>query len=193
MLQFVKQAILIIWQLPQCVLAWLVLGFLWCIRSLHAIEPFHSAYAVDGGIKGGAFTLGPYVFGPAGTRSTGHDHLLVHEYGHTLQSLILGPFYLLLIGIPSVLSAGVLPRMHNYRWFEVWANRLSLEFGKDHLIGFEPAAFVEANVSSSYINPRNKGHNHSSNPVHVQYRWFDVLLMIPSCLLLYGMYLLALS
>ncbi len=29
--------------------------------------------------------------------------LLVHEYGHTVQSAILGPFYLLLMGIPSTL------------------------------------------------------------------------------------------
>lgn len=29
--------------------------------------------------------------------------LLVHEYGHSLQSLILGPFYLAVIGIPSLL------------------------------------------------------------------------------------------
>ena len=30
-------------------------------------------------------------------------YLLEHEYGHTIQSLILGPFYLLLVGIPSIL------------------------------------------------------------------------------------------
>ena len=29
--------------------------------------------------------------------------LLVHEYGHTVQSLILGPAYLLVIGAPSVI------------------------------------------------------------------------------------------
>ncbi|MBR3124190.1 MAG: hypothetical protein IKF42_01980, partial [Mogibacterium sp.] len=29
--------------------------------------------------------------------------LLEHEYGHTLQSLILGPFYLLVVGAPSML------------------------------------------------------------------------------------------
>lgn len=29
------------------------------------------------------------------------DRLLVHEYGHTIQSLLLGPLYLLVIGIPS--------------------------------------------------------------------------------------------
>lgn len=31
------------------------------------------------------------------------SRLLVHEYGHTIQSLILGPLYLILIGIPSTL------------------------------------------------------------------------------------------
>lgn len=33
--------------------------------------------------------------------------LLVHEYGHTVQSLILGPLYLPLIGIPSFTRAAV--------------------------------------------------------------------------------------
>ncbi len=31
------------------------------------------------------------------------SRLLVHEYGHTIQSLILGPLYLIIIGIPSTL------------------------------------------------------------------------------------------
>lgn len=31
------------------------------------------------------------------------NRLLVHEYGHTIQSLILGPLYLFVIGIPSTL------------------------------------------------------------------------------------------
>lgn len=31
------------------------------------------------------------------------NRLLVHEYGHTIQSLILGPLYLLVIGIPSTM------------------------------------------------------------------------------------------
>ena len=31
------------------------------------------------------------------------SRLLVHEYGHTIQSLIFGPLYLFIIGIPSTL------------------------------------------------------------------------------------------
>ncbi len=32
-----------------------------------------------------------------------NEQLLVHEYGHTIQSLILGPFYLIVIGAPSMI------------------------------------------------------------------------------------------
>ena len=59
--------------------------------------------------------------------------LLVHEYGHTIQSLILGPLYLIVIGIPSTLW-GFLPNLHKKRkddqisyfsfFTEGWANRL---------------------------------------------------------------------
>lgn len=59
--------------------------------------------------------------------------LLVHEYGHTIQSLILGPLYLIVIGIPSTLW-GFLPYYNKKRkeqglsyfsfFTEKWANHL---------------------------------------------------------------------
>ena len=59
--------------------------------------------------------------------------LLVHEYGHTIQSLILGPLYLVLMGIPSTLW-GFLPSCNKKRknksvsyfsfFTEKWANAL---------------------------------------------------------------------
>lgn len=59
--------------------------------------------------------------------------LLVHEYGHTVQSLILGPLYLIVMGIPSTLW-GFLPscakkrKEENVSYFsfftERWANSL---------------------------------------------------------------------
>ncbi len=42
------------------------------------------------------------------------QHIAVHEYGHTIQSLILGPLYLLIVGIPSFLWAS-LPYFERYR------------------------------------------------------------------------------
>ena len=46
----------------------------------------------------GGLSLGKYIFVPEK-----HRDLLPHEYGHTIQSLILGPAYLLLVGLPSLL------------------------------------------------------------------------------------------
>ena len=61
------------------------------------------------------------------------QRLLVHEYGHTIQSLILGPLYLIVMGIPSTLW-GFLPgcaRMRKEKqvsyfsfFTEKWANQL---------------------------------------------------------------------
>ncbi len=65
--------------------------------------------------------------------------LLVHEYGHTIQSLILGPLYLPVMGIPSTLW-GFLPRFLKQRqqgrsyfsfFTEAWANTLGELVTKD--------------------------------------------------------------
>lgn len=59
--------------------------------------------------------------------------LLVHEYGHTIQSLILGPAYLIVMGVPSTLwgflpSANRMRREKQVSYFafftEKWANAL---------------------------------------------------------------------
>lgn len=61
------------------------------------------------------------------------SRLLVHEYGHTIQSLILGPMYLIIMGIPSTIWV-FLPNLHKKRkeekisyftfFTEKWANKL---------------------------------------------------------------------
>lgn len=53
---------------------------------------------------------------------------LRHEYGHTRQSLYLGPLYLFVIGIPSLLWAGLyrIRKTGSYYAFytEKWADKL---------------------------------------------------------------------
>lgn len=49
------------------------------------------------------FSLGSFIFMPETWSDHDRKHLLVHEYGHTVQSLFLGPFYLFAVGLPSVL------------------------------------------------------------------------------------------
>ena len=48
-------------------------------------------------------SLGKFIFVPRDGKKEVSDFLLHHEYGHTIQSLVLGPLYLHLIGAPSML------------------------------------------------------------------------------------------
>lgn len=60
--------------------------------------------------------------------------LLVHEYGHTIQSLIFGPLYLIIIGIPSTLW-GFFPSCQKKRdngvsYFSFFTERNANYFGE---------------------------------------------------------------
>lgn len=56
--------------------------------------------------------------------------LLVHEYGHTYQSLLLGPLYFPVVGIPSAVWGMVKKPDRSYFSFyaEKWANHLGERF-----------------------------------------------------------------
>lgn len=73
-------------------------------------------------------SLGRYIFIPFG--STRYSRLFLHEYGHSRQSRILGPLYLIVVGIPSLLRFWVwavlrLTLRSYYQGFpERWADKL---------------------------------------------------------------------
>lgn len=87
----------------------------------------------------GSVSLGRYIFLGKNAGEREMRSLLVHEYGHTIQSLILGPLYLPVVGLPSLLWAG-LPVFIRYRkqrgvdydsvYPENWANALGKRFCK---------------------------------------------------------------
>lgn len=80
---------------------------------------------------GGSVSLGLFIFvSQRGVQS--NPRLLPHEYGHFIQSMILGVLYLPVIGLPSIIWAGLFGnyrKRHNkaYDWFytERWANWLA--------------------------------------------------------------------
>ncbi|MBQ9827232.1 MAG: hypothetical protein IJM62_00965 [Lachnospiraceae bacterium] len=83
-------------------------------------------------------SLGLFIFYGSGVRAGNEgaiylEKIQTHEYGHCIQSLILGPLYLLVIGIPSVCWANVdalerRRRRNNVSYYsfypERWANAL---------------------------------------------------------------------
>ena len=81
------------WGLPQTLLGLLVLLAHWDCRR----EEHRGAVAVRWGRPTG-LSLGMFLFLPPSE----DRWYLLHEYGHSLQSLLLGPLYLPLVALPSV-------------------------------------------------------------------------------------------
>ena len=133
-----KKAVYFIWQClwgaPQSLLGLLV--FLRWRNRPHFW--YHGALVTVWGARGG-MSLGLFVFIPAAENQTARPdapapgskerylHTLHHEYGHTLQSLLLGPLYLIVIGLPSLIWAWQYKGDNKgyYKFFtERWADRL---------------------------------------------------------------------
>lgn len=72
-------------------------------RYYGAVQILYSAQSKV--ISFDSFAVGMFIFMPANTSSKIHDRVLAHEYGHTVQSLIFGPLYFPLIGVPSAIWA----------------------------------------------------------------------------------------
>lgn len=97
---------------------------------------FHGAVVKRWRLRG-SVSLGMFLFVSESLQEERQRAVLVHEYGHSVQSLILGPFYLFAVGLPSVLWAG-LPAMEKRRrergisyysrYPENWANALGERF-----------------------------------------------------------------
>lgn len=92
-----------IWQLPQN-----LLGVLWRnIKKDSIITPISNNDIKSVGAKaylikaGGTVTLGKYIFISQTYRDQGMT--IKHECGHVKQSKMLGPLYLIVIGVPSIL------------------------------------------------------------------------------------------
>lgn len=101
------------WGAPQS----LVGAVLYLLHGRDEHLNFHGAAATMWGHRS-SVSLGAFVFAAKETyfnEKVNREHsqkelnqrLLVHEYGHTIQSLILGPLYLIVIGMPSLLWAGL--------------------------------------------------------------------------------------
>lgn len=134
------------WALPQN----LVGGIAYLILSRkHEHERFHNSVITYVEKKGfGGVSIGIFIFiNPDKKQDLLHD-VRIHEYGHTIQSLFLGPVWPFIIALPSVIWCGV-PALIKYRkehdvsyywlycegWANLWGARWSKEnFKSDEMI-----------------------------------------------------------
>lgn len=105
-------------QLPQNLLGLLFLLF---IKGEERVSVDGIAFYHAKGFHGG-ISLGKYIILGEYCKKS-----VKHEYGHCLQSRKLGWFYLIVVGIPSLLHAAFCPcKRHSYYDFftERWADKL---------------------------------------------------------------------
>ena len=127
----------VLWGLPQNVVGAALYGRL--LRGRHHYA-YRSAFVTEWALDAG-LSLGMFIFVPRHSPRS----LVVHVYGHTLQSLILGLFYLPAIVVPSMIWAGT-PRLRRYRsshdysyyrfYCERWANVIARRVTRETPVGW---------------------------------------------------------
>lgn len=115
-------SLLFIWQIPQNLVALVMLPFL---GSLKKVCYRNYCLCYSGEYMRGGISLGNFAF--VSERLATKELDVAHEVdGHTVQSKILGPLYVFVIGIPSILWAWLRNKEKhpNYYAFytEKWAN-----------------------------------------------------------------------
>ena len=122
-----------IWQFPQHIIAYVIILINCKSIKLMVSKDGISHYLVDR-LFDSAISLGNYIF----LDSDGNFSYktIKHEFGHQKQSLMLGPLYLIIIGLPSIMG-NILNRI-KYKYFrrhydpdfyykqpwEAWADKL---------------------------------------------------------------------
>lgn len=123
-LNILKQICLYLWQLPQNIVGLVVLMFV-CHKEKHTVAgvDFYYSKTFPGGIS-----LGKYII--IGSKN---EKTVKHEFGHCIQSRYLGPLYLLVIGLPSIIWASlygtVIPYSSN-GYYRIYTEKSADKLGK---------------------------------------------------------------
>lgn len=115
-----KNVFLYLWQLPQN-----LVGLFLKLFYKKDEHPCRTAPDIDITVSKkfrGGISLGKYIF--LSTRINWSSKV-EHEYGHCLQSQMLGPLYLFVVGLPSLLHKWLYKGDNYYDFYtEKWADKL---------------------------------------------------------------------
>jgi hypothetical protein len=135
MRRFLFTLVQLTWGLPQTLLGFIM--YLYWLPRTKTHYVYHGAIVTEW-TAGGGISLGLFVF----VSDKARPGVTVHEYGHCIQSLLLGPLYLIVVGVPSYLWAN-LPALRKLRreagrsyysvYPENWANTLGEWAAKERI------------------------------------------------------------
>ncbi|MDZ5712973.1 hypothetical protein [Jeotgalibacillus haloalkalitolerans] len=98
-------------------------------------ERYNHAVYFEIGEKWGGVNFGGFLF----VQKNASDRLKSHEYGHSFQNLLLGPFMIFAVTIPSAIryhvrniqaAKGIMLKPYDDFWCESWATRLGEKHSK---------------------------------------------------------------
>jgi hypothetical protein len=110
-IQFFFRLLLLVWELPQNLVGLLAFAIIKSNEQIIYLEKEKYRYFIETPKTG--VSLGSFIFWTkAGNRFPQLvNDCRMHEYGHSRQSKILGPLYLIIVGIPS------LSRVFYRKWY----------------------------------------------------------------------------
>ena len=121
------------WGLVNNIIALEILIVLMIINPRRNRKMFFNAFLIEWKLSS-SLGIGNFIF----TDNSNKD-ICIHEYGHNIQSIILGPLFIFVIGIPSFLWL-MLPAFQTIRkikkisyydfYPERWANKLGSKYTK---------------------------------------------------------------
>ena len=92
------------WGFPQS-----LLGAILCLIYKNCPHSRYHGTIVTHWPKQGSLGVGMFLFIGKGAEGSRHGQVLVHEFGHAVQSAILGPLFLPVMGLPSLLWCNLPP------------------------------------------------------------------------------------
>lgn len=100
---FLKTTLYLLWQFSFGIIQSLI-GFVLFLKFAKCPHEFyHGAILTYHNGKFGGISLGAFIFVAQNRPQVWTKDARVHEYGHTIQSMLLGPLYMTVIAIPSMI------------------------------------------------------------------------------------------
>lgn len=121
----IKKILHFLWGLPQNIIGLIVLFFT-KLRGAKS-EKYKDALVTRWRL-GSGISLGMFIFVSKGAG----EKTIKHEYGHTKQSMVLGPLYLAVVGLPSFIWAGCFKKYrakHNRSYYSLYCEKWADKWG----------------------------------------------------------------
>ncbi len=103
-IKIIFEILLIIWQIPQLLISLIPLSIFFFTKKINRVEHYKSSFLLFINLNEnvGAFCYGKFIFIRDGMSAKDQNEVSRHEYGHSIQSMILGPFYIFAVIVPSI-------------------------------------------------------------------------------------------